>query len=198
MADYKSGPKEFRLSDVAEGQTIQMLIYLFLLTAEGEARYGKRIVPGGVLYLPARDKVVPLKRSSSEEEIRKARADELKISGLMLDDMALLRARDRSDPPRYLPVSFRDGVPVKGVASEGQMGQLDAFVRGLLKRMGEELRAGKAEASPLARYASDDPCRFCEYARVCAFDPRRQEKRLVKKLTDAEFWTLAEGRAKHG
>jgi len=151
-----------------------------------------------VLYLPARDKAVPLKRSSSEEEIRKARADELKISGLMLDDMALLRARDRSDPPRYLPVSFRDGVPVKGVASEEQMGQLDAFVRGLLKRMGEELRAGKAEASPLARYASDDPCRFCEYARVCAFDPRRQEPRLVKKLTDAEFWTLAERGAKHG
>ena len=174
VADYKSGPKEFRLSDVCEGQTIQMLIYLFLLTSEGQERYGKRIVPGGVLYLPARDKTVALPRSSSEEEIRRARADELKISGLMLDDMAMLRARDRSDPPRYLPV------------------KLASFVRGLLLRMGQELRAGKAEPSPLAHTPAEDPCRFCEYGRVCGFDPGRQEPRLIRKLTDGEFWEMTE------
>ncbi len=192
VADYKSGPKEFRLSDVREGQTIQMLIYLFLLTAEGEKRYGKQIVPGGVLYLPARDKTVALPRSSSEEEIRRARADELKISGLMLDDMVMLRARDRSDPPRYLPVTFKDGVPVKGVADGKQMGQLASFVRGLLLRMGQELRAGKAEPSPLAHTPAEDPCRFCEYGRVCGFDPGRQEPRLIRKLTDGEFWEMTE------
>ncbi len=198
VADYKSGPKEFRLSDVCEGQTIQMLIYLFLLTAEGESRYGKRIVPGGVLYLPARDKAVSLPRSSSEEEIRKARAAELKISGLMLDDLPMLRARDRSEPPRYLPVTFKDGVPIKGTADEKRMGELAGFVRGLLRRMGEELRAGRAEASPLAHSASEDPCRYCEYGRVCGFDPKRQEPRLVRRMTDAEFWELAEREADHG
>ena len=198
VADYKSGPKEFRLSDVCEGQTIQMLIYLFLLKAVGEQRYGKRIVPGGVLYLPARDKVIPLKRSSTEEEIRKARAAELKVSGLMLDDRSMLRARDRSEPPRYLPVSFRDGVPVKGVADRRQMGELDSFVRGLLLRMGEELRAGKAEASPLAHTPAEDPCRYCEYGRVCGFDPKRQEKRIIRRMTDAEFWQLAEKEGSRG
>ena len=198
VADYKSGPKEFRLSDVCEGQTIQMLIYLFLLTSEGQERYGKRIVPGGVLYLPARDKTVSLPRSSTEEEIRKARAAELKISGLMLDDPDMLRARDRSQPPRYLPVSFKDGVPVKGVADLRRMGELDSFVRGLLRRMGEELRNGKAEASPLAHYGSEDPCRYCEYGRVCGFDPKRQEKRLIRRMTDGEFWELAEKEAAHG
>ena len=198
VADYKSGPKEFRLSDVCEGQTIQMLIYLFLLKAEGTQRYGKQIVPGGVLYLPARDKAVPLPRSSTEEEIRKARADELKISGLLLDDLPMLRARDRSEPPRYLPVTFKDGVPVKGVADGKQMDRLEAFVRSLLLRMGQELRAGKAEPSPLAHTPAEDPCRYCEYGRVCGFDPQRQEKRLVKKLTDGEFWELAEREAQHG
>ena len=198
VADYKSGPKEFRLSDVYEGQTVQMLIYLFLLKAEGGQRYGKRIVPGGVLYLPARDKVVSLPRSSSEEEIRKARAEELKISGLMLSDLPMLRARDRSEPPRYLPVTFKDGLPVKGAADAEQMEKLDSFVRGLLLRMGEELRAGKAEASPLAHTPAEDPCRNCEYGRICAFDPKRQEKRLVRKLTDAEFWELAGKEARRG
>ncbi len=198
VADYKSGPKEFRLSDVCEGQTIQMLIYLFLLRAEGERRYGKQIIPGGVLYLPARDKTLSLPRSSSDEEIRKARAAELKVSGLLLDDMGMLRARDRSEPPRYLPVSFKDGLPVKGVADLRRMEELDSFVRGLLRRMGEELRAGKAEADPLTHRPSEDPCRFCEYGRVCGFDPKRQEPRLIRRLTDAEFWELAEKEASHG
>ncbi len=198
VADYKSGPKEFRLSDVCEGQTIQMLIYLFLLTAEGGQRYGKQIVPGGVLYLPARDKAVSLPRSSSAEEIRRARADALKISGLLLDDPAMLRARDRSEPPRYLPVTFKDGVPMKGVADGRQMGQLESFVRGLMLRMGEELRAGRAEPSPLAHTPAEDPCRYCEFGRVCGFDPKRQEPRLVRKLTDGEFWQLAEREAQHG
>ena len=198
VADYKSGPKEFRLSDVHEGQTIQMLIYLFLLTSEGGERYGGQIVPGGVLYLPARDKVISLPRSSSPEEIRRARAAELKISGLMLDDLPMLRARDRSEPPRYLPVVFKDGLPVKGVADAKRMGELEAFVRGLLQRMGEELRAGRAEASPLAHTPAEDPCRNCEYGRICAFDPKRQEPRLVRKLTDAEFWALAEQEAHRG
>jgi len=74
--------------------------------------------------------------------------------------------------------------------------------------MGEELRAGKAEASPLAERPSDDPCRFCDYARICGFDPKKQEVRLMRRLKDAEFWELAAGReetappaaeeAKHG
>ena len=175
-----------------------MLIYLFLLKAEGEQRYGKRIVPGGALYLPARDKVVSLPRSSTEEEIRKARAAELKVSGLMLDDLSMLRARDRHEPPRYLPVSFKDGVPVKGVADRRRMEELDSFVRGLLLRMGEELRAGKAEASPLAHTPAEDPCRYCEYGRVCGFDAKRQEKRLIRRITDAEFWQLVQREAEHG
>ncbi len=198
VADYKSGRKEFRLADVSEGQTIQMLIYLFLLTAEGAGRYGKQIVPGGVLYLPARDKTVTLPRGSSDEEIRRARDRELKISGLLLDDPEMLRARDRSDPPRYLPVTFRDGRPVKGAADLEQMEKLEAYVRGLLLRMGEELRQGKAEASPLAHIPSEDPCRNCEYGRICGFDSKEQPPRLPRKMTDAEFWELAGKEGEHG
>ena len=68
----------------------------------------------------------------------------------------------------------------------------------LLLRMGEELRAGKAEASPLAHTPAEDPCRYCEYGRVCGFDAKRQEKRLIRRITDAEFWQLAQREAEHG
>ena len=209
VADYKSGPKHFSLSGVSEGQNIQMLIYLFMLTAEEEGRGGKQIMPGGVLYLPARDVVVTMPRNSGPEEIRKKREEQLKVSGLLLNDLPMLHARDRSDPPRFMPVAYgKDGLPVKGTADARQMQLLEGFVQDLLRRMGEDLRAGKAEASPLAERPSDDPCRFCDYARICGFDPKKQEVRLMRRLKDAEFWELAAGReetappaaeeAKHG
>ena len=34
--------------------------------------------------------------------------------------------------------------------------------------------------------------------RVCGFDPKRQEKRLIRRMTDGEFWELAEKEAAHG
>ena len=193
VADYKSGPKSFSLSKVFEGQSIQMLIYLFMLTAEGEGRYGKRIVPGGVLYLPVRDELVKLPRDSSEERIRKERDKGRKASGLLLDEPSMLRARERNDPPRFLPVKYdKDGLPVGGTVSARQMQLLETYVQGLLLRMGEELRAGKAEASPLAEAKGMEPCRYCDYAGICGFDPKREKLRYPRRLTDAEFWALAE------
>ena len=199
VADYKSGPKSFSLSRVSQGQSIQMLVYLFLLTAEGGSRYGKRIVPGGVLYLPARDVVVTLPRNSTPEEIRQERDRKLKTSGLLLNDLPMLRARDRNDPPRFMPVTYgKDGLPSRGTADAGQMKALEGFVQGLLLRMGEELLSGKAEASPLAETLSDDSCRWCDYARICGFDRKKQEKRLLPRLGEAEFWALAGGAGAKG
>ena len=54
VVDYKTGRKSFDLTDIWNGMGLQMLLYLFTLTEEGKERFGKNIVPAGVLYLPAR------------------------------------------------------------------------------------------------------------------------------------------------
>jgi ATP-dependent helicase/nuclease subunit B len=53
VIDYKTGRKSFSLSDIYNGLGMQMLIYLFTLQKYGAARYGREIVPAGVLYAPA-------------------------------------------------------------------------------------------------------------------------------------------------
>ena len=55
VVDYKTGRRKFDLSDVWYGMGLQMLLYLFALAENGSARYGREIVPAGVLYVPARD-----------------------------------------------------------------------------------------------------------------------------------------------
>ena len=199
VADYKSGRKGFSLSDVSQGRSIQMLIYLFMLTAEGRDADGRQLVPGGVLYLPAREAVVAMPRNSEPDQIREKREGELKVNGVMLNDLPMLHARDRSDPPRFMPVRYgKDGLPAKGAVDARQMKLLEEYVQKLLRRMGAELRAGVAEASPLAATPGDDPCRYCDYARVCGFDPKKQAPRCLPRLKDAEFWTLAEGAGEQG
>ena len=53
VVDYKSGGKEFLLSDVLNGLNMQMLIYLMCLWQNGAQRYGE-VVPAGILYMPVK------------------------------------------------------------------------------------------------------------------------------------------------
>ena len=53
VVDYKTGKKEFKLSDVIYGVNMQMLIYLATLSENAEARYGGKLAPAGILYVPA-------------------------------------------------------------------------------------------------------------------------------------------------
>ena len=69
VVDYKTGKKEFSLSDVWHGMNLQMLLYLFTLEKWGEQRYGKQVVPAGVLYVPAFHKHIAEQNDLSDEEI---------------------------------------------------------------------------------------------------------------------------------
>ena len=45
IIDYKTGSKEFKLSDILYGLNLQMLIYLYAITLGGEERYGQLLFP---------------------------------------------------------------------------------------------------------------------------------------------------------
>ena len=55
VVDYKTGRKDFDYADILNGEGLQMLIYLFALQKYGKERYGRELLPAGVLYVPARE-----------------------------------------------------------------------------------------------------------------------------------------------
>lgn len=197
VVDYKTGVKKFSLSDIWYGTGLQMLLYLFTLQEGGARHYGHEIVPAGVMYLPARDNLVSADSRPSDEELAQSRARALRRSGLVLDDEALLEAWERGEDKRYIPLSFRSGKVVGGLASAEQLGRLSRHVKKCLSDMARELRQGSIAADPYFRSGGDNACQTCDFYDACQFsDGENGERcRYQPKLKDDKVWENIEKEA---
>ena len=198
VVDYKTGRKAFSLSDVWYGMGLQMLLYLFALERSGPERYGHEIVPAGVLYVPARDVLIPADRRLSPEEAAKERAGAVRRSGLLLDDAAVLHAMEHSDTPQYLPLSSRR--KADALASAEQLGLLARHIETTLLDLAHELRDGSITADPYFRSGQDTACTHCDYLSVCHFTPGVEGDchRVLTKLPADKIWSSLKGGEMHG
>ena len=193
VVDYKTGTKKFNLDDVWQGMGLQMLLYLFTLEHGGEKRYGMPIVPAGVMYLPARSALTKSEPGDSPEAIEKARADELRRSGLVLNDPAVLEAWEHGEDKRYIPVrlSGNRGKADK-LADLERMGQLSRHIQRTLTEMAAQLHRGNIAADPYYRGQLELACQHCDYLEACFFrDGENGEScRYLPKLEDQRVWEL--------
>lgn len=170
VVDYKTGRKKFDLSDVWYGMGLQMLLYLFTLAEHGSALYGKEIVPAGVLYVPARDVMLSSPIKLSGEELAAKRASQLRRSGLVLDDVDVLRAMEHGDVPRYLPVKFKNGVPSgEALSSAEGFGVIARHIGETLEGLAHELKGGSIAADPYYRSQQENACINCDFFDICHF-----------------------------
>ena len=198
VVDYKTGAKRFDLAELRYGLGLQMLLYLFTLRDEGGKLFGGYpIEPAGVLYLPAREKLLNLPRNASEEEIERAMHKELQRSGMVLNDPAVLRAMEHSalEAPCYLPVRVKkskDGeTEITGsIATSAQLGKLGLYVEEQLRRMVRELASGNIDADPWARSEQDSACTYCEFAPACHFENGRGGDRIeyIRATGAEQLW----------
>ena len=166
VVDYKTGDKTFDLENISLGLDMQMLLYLFSIWENGEKRYGKEIVPAGVLYAGIKPPQIDAAVGDSTEES----AVSIKTSGLFLKDEAVLRAMDPELKGKWIPVKATD--LKKDDAKKPKLMGLDAFmtlkseVRDTVLKYAAELKAGKANAEPL-RAGGKSPCEYCRMRAVC-------------------------------
>ncbi|MBR5093721.1 MAG: PD-(D/E)XK nuclease family protein [Oscillospiraceae bacterium] len=198
VVDYKTGRKSFSLSDVWYGMGLQMLLYLLALQEDGAARYGREIVPAGVMYLPARDLILSVEAGAGDEEIAKKRADALRRSGLVLDDAAVLEAWEKGEDKRYIPVKLgRRSGSSGSLASLEQLGVLFGHLRGTLTDMARQLRQGSIAADPYYRSQQETACLNCDYLDACFFSDGEagESCRYQRELKDAEVFEMLEKEA---
>ncbi len=195
VVDYKSGKKAFDLSAVKLGLDIQMLLYLFTLQKEGKAYFGRDIEPAGVLYLPARDEILAAERNITPEKLQSEREKQLRRSGLLLAEPAVLEAMEHESlrEPHFLPVRVsRDGSLSGSLASAAQLGKLGAYVDRLLREIAREVRRGNIDADPCCHSEEDSFCRYCDWAGACHFQDGRDRDHLhyILPVKPEEFWSM--------
>jgi ATP-dependent helicase/nuclease subunit B len=203
IIDYKSGNKNFDLSQVYYGLQLQLLVYLDALITNAEHYIEKQAVPGAILYFKIDDPIIKGTQGMSDEEIEKEVMKKLKMNGLLLKDAKVVREMDKGMQGFSLIIPARinkDGSLSKSpsVISIEQFELLRKYVRETLVSLCEDMLSGNIEIKPSKekRYSA---CNFCSYSAICQFDSTMKDNkyRYVNKKKDEEVWSLMEKKIEH-
>jgi len=191
VVDYKTGRKSFDFTDIQNGLSLQMLLYLFALSKPG--LLGKDPVSAGVLYVHAKDVLFSGTRSVTDEDCCKKAEDLLRRDGLILDEEEVLRAMEDwgNGAPRFLPLKVNKAGELKSdyLVKTEQMGKLSRKVMETLEQIAAEMAAGNIDADPYWRSPEINACRWCDYAEACHFEECFGDKKVWQKPVHAkEFW----------
>lgn len=193
VVDYKTGAKEFQLSDVLYGLNLQMLVYLQAICSNLE-KSSEKVIPAGMLYLPSVSTALNLDRDENLAKLEQEKMKKLRMNGLILDDSEVIFGMERDGEGIFIPVSMKDGRPknCESLANMAQMGAIMRRVNELIISMAEQLKHGKIDASPAK--GNYDACEFCEFKAVCA--PMRNENlRKIESFKSDEVWRKLEQKA---
>ena len=194
VVDYKTGSKEFVLSDLLSGLNMQMLIYLDIISDSSLS--GEDFQPAGVIYSPASLKKIAGERgtTSLEEE----RREMLKKNGLIVDDAAIINAMEigmQKKVDKNANASVKGGETFRAsatyVADRKQFDIIRGYVRALLREMGEALHRGEIGAWPVKGVY--DACEYCDYRILCSREQKCTGRNVVKKSMADTLRIMEEG-----
>ena len=193
VVDYKTGTKEFSLSDVLHGLGMQMLLYLVSIW-----RSEKDVTPAGVLYMPARFEPFAADRADDPASKTQKMLGGGKMEGMILDDGEVLRGMDHSLGGMLLPMTVNkrtNAVSGRFISLE-QMGLLARRMDAILREMGNDLHRGRIEARPVVGKDHGRTCEWCDYRSVCRREADGAFRYLEKRShTEALTWLEEEANA---
>lgn len=171
VVDYKSSKKTIKTQDIEDGNNLQMLIYLFALingakpelleqmNAQGE------LLGAGVLYFGNFSRQV--KHAGGVDEVEEAMAlaeSNLSRSGILIDDLSVLRAMEKNLEGKYIPCKITtdlEDLRESGVlVSIERLKELYDIVEKTIREKAEMLKSGEAMAIP------SEPNGYCTWCRM--------------------------------
>lgn len=170
ITDYKTGSKEFRIEDAKEGFNLQMLLYLYALTANETPKYGK-LKPAGVIY---RIVTPPDKKEDSFGKASSPDYAETEIgggvSGIVVDDEDTLHAMEASfdKKARFIPVSVSRGELKGAVSLDSLVTLLEDAVKKATE-LAEGISLGNKCQEPFID-SRRNACNYCDYKEICRSD----------------------------
>jgi ATP-dependent helicase/nuclease subunit B len=178
---------------VLYGLQIQLITYLDALW-DNQGNQEEKL-PGGMLYFRIDDPIVKGNGRTSEAEIEKAVMKQLKMKGLLLADVRLIKEMDNSIEGASLIIPARinkgDVLGKSSAASLEQFVMLRNHVRRLLKGLCEEIMKGNVSIRPYRKNTTTS-CDYCSFSAACQFDTAMKENsyRQLYDREDEEVWSI--------
>lgn len=172
VIDYKTGKKEFKLSELFDGINVQMVLYLCALLKNGTDYYGESL-PAGVLYLPSRLGLSEYldTRSPSSENIAAQKRVGGKLSGMILGSPVVFNGMGVDRYPDYFPVEYKKDGSYKGnYFTLHSFKNLSKLVDGKIAQMGNALHNGEIAAIPYGSDGDGKMCKYCAYKSACSHE----------------------------
>ncbi len=177
VVDYKTGTKNFRLSDVLVGLNLQMLIYLYCIVRGDNAELSV-LKPAGVLYMPS-------KREKGDKK--------LTMNGLVLQQENVFTAMEKENEGEFIP---RYELDKSGNIKGGTYIGAETFnlifdhIEKMLKNMGSGILSGELSAIP-TDVSGSSACKYCNYYSICCFESG--ERNVAPTLKNSEVITKLKG-----
>lgn len=219
LIDYKSRAADFSPSELIDGVTLQLPLYMAALMADADglhmlvdpekpAELGRpadeegttsSILPAGFFQFPIREPwqrlVHPPKEDSGESY------GDLKMRGLLIDDLDVLKMMDAELEKGGMSPLIPAGVTKAGglyatsrTADPDRWRALLRFAQQKAAQLADDILAGRIDITPYRSGGGRTPCAFCPYRSVCRFDPAfpGNSYRRLGGLSAEQAWAVIE------
>lgn len=202
IVDYKSGSKSFDLNELYYGLQIQLLVYLDAILKNSKQILKTQCMPGGILYFKIDNPIIKSKKALTEEEIQVEVLKKLKMDGLLLKNVELVKSMDR-DMETYsliIPAAFKkdgDFTSTSSVVTESQFELLRKYVNDKMIEICEEMLSGEVKIEP-CKSSKVTYCDYCDYSSICQFDTSIKDNKykiILKKKKD-DLWDAMSNKVK--
>lgn len=201
VIDYKSGNNSLDILSFYYGLQLQLVVYLGAgLEITENKNPGKTVIPAGIFYYHIDDPIVD---KSTEGNIEESILNELKMNGLVNNDMSVAGLMDltllneegkarSSAKSNVIPVEInKDGFPTKrsNIASKSQFEAMKQYVRRKIAGLGKEIVDGTTNINPY-KLKDRTACDYCQYSGICGFDTKLSGNsyRNLKQFEKQEVW----------
>lgn len=194
VVDYKtkSGGKTFSLEDVINGMNIQMLIYLFAMTSTPSVHERRA---AGIMYMPAgKSDLKATDEEIDDNSVKKIIDEDLKRSGMYLDDRRILDAIESGEEKRFVDLKYdKKTESYKGSASLTlvqleSFGIIERYINSLFESVITTLKKGDIAPQSLDEGNNKTSCDWCSYKSICRYDgevkKRIKEKHPLQYMED--------------
>jgi ATP-dependent helicase/nuclease subunit B len=191
VVDYKTGDKEWSLSDFAEGLSLQLVIYMLAGMEYMKQNYEGALAAGADYFTVK----LPLLEEYDTEKI----ITQFRMNGLQAVGPEAAKQIYGYDGSGIVSLSLRlkkdgnyHGTDAKDIYTQEEISRLLSYAKTLIVRAAGEISSGDTRIAPVAGEKNIPPCRYCDFKSVCMLDESMQPKKKDKSTREDLLGSMRE------